>query len=509
MTREDLRERIRQGLDNEFSKDENGLFYDEIYADYRDDLPDEAAKEILSSKEPIDVLTEKISDWYQEASWDLETQAIDKLRKDPDLDAAYEENEDLFRDILFEHFYVKEPFDHYLEQDIELNIVIDSGNFNYDCVLEGFAHSYYGDWADGIDDRSSLLWLCNQQGVSKEELEQALKTGECYPEHMSVLIARHADLHRQLKDLGYVPNKPMDHYNQKGAVKALVHAESNVRNHTRALEKYRANLADCALSYNEFCEKWKGMPQNKISDRTPPSFEAWERRRSETQERAMNAISVVTAQLENDKAHLEEVLKEPGVAAAAKLRSELLELTQPYITMKQSEEYKKGRFLETVIQESENVTSHMNTLTVLVKMSLQEAMHLAQVINGEAHLNKSFIPEERTSQSSVLLSKDAVVGLYDPWYGSGSLFEIELVKPLEIPVKLIHDANIDGNLGYSINNIYGGLEYRESLEEIRPVPPELAKKPLNQVLNEVQDSVGSRSDPIDQTNGNRNPPLER
>ncbi len=509
MTQIELKDRIVEALNEHYFKDENGLYYNEVYADYRDKLDDETAKEILKSRAPMEVLTEKMSEWYQESVWTLEDQAIDTLRNDSDLEAAYEENEDLFRDTLFELFYIKEPFDHYLKQDVEINIVLDTGNMNYDCTLDGFAHGYYGGREGEVDPRSSLLWLCEQQGVSKAELEQALKTGECYPKDITGLLNRHSNIIRQLKDLGYVPNKPMDHYNQKGAFKTLVQAESRVRNHTRSLEKYRANLADCELCYEEFCDKWASIPGNKKFARTPPAKDVWERRRSETRTRLLEAISLVETQLSNDKAYLEEVLKEPGVAAAATLRNQLSELAEPFATMKRSEEYKKGRFLETVIQESANVTSHMNTLTALVKMPLNKAMELTEVVNEEAHMNESYIPEERIGRSSIVLSADTVIGLYDPWYGSGSMFDIALRKSLEVPVRMIHDANIDGNLGYSINAIYGGMDYGETLEDIRAVIPEPVKTPLDQVLENAQNTSHMQQENQNASTQTRTHPSER
>lgn len=492
MEKEMLRERMANALEDHCFKDKDGLFYDEIYADYRDEMGMDNIKDVLSSDDPMSRFYEYFEDAYADERWRLEDQISDKLREDPELAAAYEENEDLFRDTLFELYYVKEPLDHFLDQDVEINIVLDTGDCNYDFTKNSFAHGYYWDPEDGVEEESSLLWLCRQQGVSKEELEQALKTGECYPKRISAMISHHTELHKQMKELGYVSDKPMDRYNQKDAFKKLFGAEELVRTSTRSVEKQRANLADCDLSYEGFCEKWMSIPGNMKNNRQPPTREHWHQRVADTRPRVVAALEQAQADLSAHEATLAELLKDPEVARAAQLRDELRSLNEEYIPMTFSEEYKKGKFLESVIRESANTTSHMNALAALVKLPLREAIRLAEVIQSEKQLNDSYYPDDRKGKSSIVLDKDAVLGLYDSWNGAGGLFEIELHQPLEIPVSLIYDANIDGFLGYGIQSIYGGLEYSESLREIRKVPPELTKKPLDQALKDARNVADSQ-----------------
>lgn len=492
MTNEELRSLMEQALAEHCSKDNNGQYFGEIYVDYRDELGEESIRAILKAEDPMQAFGELLAESYQKAVWQLESDMEDKLREDPALAAAYEENEELFRDTFHDLFYVNYPYDHFLNEDVEINIVLDTGDCNYDFVLNSFAHGYYGDPEEGVDEHSSLLWLCRQQGVPKEDLEQALQTGECYPKHISETMERHDQIWKEMKALGCVPDKPMDHYNQNGAFKTLLHAESLVQNRTRSIEKHRANLTDCALSYEQFCEKWLNTGSNRTMGRTPPSEANWATRRAEVQAQSSEALAQLETQLAGDKAHLDEVLKDPDVARAAQLREELKELNETYIPMRQTDEFKKGKFLESVIRESANTSSHMNALAALVKMPLREAINLNAVIRAEATLNDSYIPEERKGESSILLDKDTVLGLYDSWNGAGGLFEIELVKPLEVPVNLIFDANVDGSLGYGIESIDGGMEYSDSLQEIREVPPELTQQPLEQRLQAAKDIAAAQ-----------------
>ena len=482
MDREELKRRMSEVLDQHYFKDENGLFYDEVYVDYRDELGDDNAREILGAKAPMEVFDQKMDEWYSEACDQSESNAIDKLiEADPALAAVYDENEDLFRDTLFDIFYVKLPHDHFLDQDVEINIVLDTGDCNYDFTLNSFAHGYYGDPEEGVDECSALLWLCRQQGVSKEELEHALETGDCYPKHICDLMQKRNEIFKELKDLGCVPDKPWDHYNQKGAFKTLMQAESKVMQDSISLQRHRNALADCDLTYDQFCEKWKSK-----NNRTPPIEELWKMRCEDVRTSVSKELPSIIDRMEQDKAHLERVLKDPDVARAAKLRDDLKVLDEDYVPFTHTNEFKKGKFLESVIDESANTSSHMNALTALVKMPLRDAIRLNEVIQAEAELNNSYTPEERKGKSSIVLDKDAVMGLYDSWNGAGGMFEIQLLEPLEVPVRFIHDANVDGSLGYGIQSIYGGLDYSESLKEIREVSPELIRKPLDQVLQEAK-----------------------
>lgn len=489
METEALKKRIAENLADHYFQDSNGLFYNEIYKDYRDELSEGTVKEIINAEDPESRLYELLDESYREEIWRLEDEAIDQLRQDPELEEAWKEDEDLFRDLVFDQFYVKVPFDDFLKEEQEINIVLDTGDCNYDFVLNSFAHGYYGDREEGVDEHSSLLWLCRQQGVSKEELETALKTGSCYPENIEAVMERHAEVHKALKALGYVPDKPMDPYNQKGEFKTLLRAELAVRNLEQKVRKCESNLASCDLSYEAFCEKWNSMHSFKEALHTPPSEVAWERKKQYVREQNTELLNSLRPQLEQARTDLKTCLQDPSVAMTADLRERLREINEEYIPMRQTADFAKGRFLESVITESANTTSHMNALTALVKMPLRDAIQLAKAIKVEAPLNDSYVPEERKGEGSILLDKDTVLGLYDSWNGAGGLFEIKLMAPLELPIRLIHDANVDGNLGYGIYQIYGGMEYGESLQEIRSMPEPPIKQPLAQTVQAAQNTA--------------------
>ena len=119
----------------------------------------------------------------------------------------------------------------------------------------------------------------------------------------------------------------------------------------------------------------------------------------------------------------------------------------------------KHGFLPTLGQELVNMPSSVSVLTFLVEMTLEQALQIAEALTCLKKWNMY-------SNSTLLISKDTMCGLYDPWEGGGSLFEIELKKDLYIPLKFIWAAKPDGCVGrHSISNCYGmcGSAWKDTL----------------------------------------------
>ena len=492
MTREEMKELMAEKLTEHLDRDEDGLFYSEVYVDYRDELSDDTIRTILSSDDPQQAYYELVTDAYEFAAIEEENEIIKRLEEDPVLAAAYKEDEDLFRDTLSDLFYVKLPYDHFLSEKVDINILLDTGDCNYDFIHNSFAHGYYGDREEEVDETSSLLWLCRQQGVTKEDLELALKTGEYFPKDIEEIMERHAAIMHVMKGLGYRPDKPDDPHSQQGSYKELIQAEQRVQDLEQKLRRCQNNLAECELSYDDFCAKWLSIRGGGKKDATPPDEGFWSRRRLDIENREGARLKALTTSLEAAKEMLAVTMKKPEIQMTSDLRDKLRKISEAYAPLRHSAEYKKGRFLESVIRESANVTSHMNALTALVRMPLRDAIQLSEVIHAEAPLNESYYPDQRTGKSTITLGKDSHLGLYCPWQGAGSLFEIELTKPLELPVSLIFHANVDGSLGYGIQSIYGGLDYEESLEEIK-VDPNLMKPPLKEQIQTAKETAGKHA----------------
>lgn len=103
-----------------------------------------------------------------------------------------------------------------------------------------------------------------------------------------------------------------------------------------------------------------------------------------------------------------------------------------------------SKFAISVIEELQNLPSHMACLTFLVKMPLFDYLKLTE-----------------TTKGNVTLSKNTPCGLFDPWNGGGSLLEITLDKDVVLPVDKIWRVWLDcrgskaGGYGWDVSDVYG------------------------------------------------------
>lgn len=146
----------------------------ELYADYRDEIDSKTALEILEADIPEDHLYEMMSDWYSEQ----EADEIDEIAKKV-MDRFCEEKPDEAEvlDCVRDHVYCDYPFDHYLDQGFKVPVMVDTGDGNYDYVLNNIVPGWGGCEAEDIDDDASLVWLVEQQGYTKSDLATAISEG--------------------------------------------------------------------------------------------------------------------------------------------------------------------------------------------------------------------------------------------------------------------------------------------------------------------------------------------
>lgn len=135
------------------------------------------------------------------------------------------------------------------------------------------------------------------------------------------------------------------------------------------------------------------------------------------------------------------------------------------------------KFVNSCIQELENLPSHMATLTFLVNMKLFDYFELREAMESEKKLNKSYILEERKGTGTITISKNTMCGLFDVWSGGGSVLEIELDKDVVLPIKCIWKAEIEtgkSEYGYSVDSVYGlvGSAWDGTVKETHYMKPE-------------------------------------
>ena len=308
MTLRELENKILKIIKEElkYINDDGGI---EIYTDYTDrELSLSFIKDIIKHKNPYEVFNDMLAEW----SMDYEAEyGINELEKEIK-EYLTEEEIDLFNDNSAElwdfiHEYVYFYYDaNDFNNDVKVNILIDCGNWNYDCTCDNVLN-WYGNSGNGsIPIESSMLWLAKTQGKATA-LRKACK--------------------RVHRNDGY---------------------------------------------YNE-------------------------------------------------------------------------------------REINEDKFIESCIQEFENASSSMNTVTFLVEMNLFDLFHLIE------------LKQKEETKSYFVLGKDTECGLFDPWNGGGSVLEIELDKDIKVPIKNAI-FTVDGckQYGYDVDEVYGliGSCWKETLKNI-------------------------------------------
>lgn len=169
-----LKDAIRDVLSTICRKDDNGVFYREIYVDYQDTLDDRTLKKICNDDHPREKLWELLDEWYRDCEWEYADNVVKWVLEDADVAELIENlDADEVRELIRDQFYIRYPDKHFLKEDVLVDLVIDTGDMNYDFT-SNIIGGHYDASDDSIPEEASLLWLARQQGYKKSELKKAL-----------------------------------------------------------------------------------------------------------------------------------------------------------------------------------------------------------------------------------------------------------------------------------------------------------------------------------------------
>lgn len=110
-------------------------------------------------------------------------------------------------------------------------------------------------------------------------------------------------------------------------------------------------------------------------------------------------------------------------------------------------------FIESCIEEYENLSSSMGTLTMLVKMPLLTVLDLLEAKEKErTGMNDNI-------KTSIVFSPGTICGLFDPWSGSGSLLGIKFDKDFEVDIQHLRIGIEKCEIyGYDVDEVYGLID---------------------------------------------------
>lgn len=182
-----IKQIVRETIENKmraWQKKPDGYYHEEICADYRDEMEDSTLKEIMKSEDPEQTFYEKMFEWYQDAEYEIERNLLEAVVASIETAAPTETyDEDEIKDEIRELVSIDYPYEHFLKQEFCVNIFVDTGDGNYDYVLNCVYPHYNGRCGETINDRASIVWLARQQGYTKTELNKALREGDIKDPH--------------------------------------------------------------------------------------------------------------------------------------------------------------------------------------------------------------------------------------------------------------------------------------------------------------------------------------
>lgn len=146
----------------------------EVYAGYNDTLQIDSVIRWCEAANPRDAFYESLCEWYNDfCDFDCPQEILQVIKPHWDTD-KYELDEESVMDWLHEHICYLFPEDHYLDQTVCVDLIVDTGDGNYDFVLNDIFPHYDGVYGEVISEKASVLWLARQQGYKKRELNKAL-----------------------------------------------------------------------------------------------------------------------------------------------------------------------------------------------------------------------------------------------------------------------------------------------------------------------------------------------
>ena len=154
-----LKERIKEIVENNFRTNDDGGI--EVYCDYRDELCDATIKEIMKSDNPRQAFSETLWNFDDSYEWSHLFDTVKRELKGDD-EELYLNNQTEMSDFLYETYSFYYPEEHF-NKSVKVNIMLDTGNMNYDFTCDNVLNWYGQGCGNEFDKNSSMLWLAKQQ----------------------------------------------------------------------------------------------------------------------------------------------------------------------------------------------------------------------------------------------------------------------------------------------------------------------------------------------------------
>jgi hypothetical protein len=159
--------------------EKDSRYESEIYVDYSDSLTEKQLEVISKSENKMEQFFEELEEYSMYSADYAEDEIMKEIERhwDEDEHGEFDEYAEIAREFVRENVDFNFPYDHYLKQDVKVNLMLDTGDANYDYTLNNF-YSYNASQDEEISSESSIIWLVQQQGYTKEQLTEFLKNDD-------------------------------------------------------------------------------------------------------------------------------------------------------------------------------------------------------------------------------------------------------------------------------------------------------------------------------------------
>lgn len=167
--------------DDMYTRQEDGTYVLQVTMDRGDELTDHAIEEILSAEDPEAAFYEAVEEVFDPYyKGDYFCDIVERVTRALGPSAEKEEEKvwETAQDILCEKLFFEYPYEAYLDQTVMTDLIIDTGDGNFDFSLNTVYPSWRGEKGEKLDSRASIVWLSRTQGYSKAALEKELSKGD-------------------------------------------------------------------------------------------------------------------------------------------------------------------------------------------------------------------------------------------------------------------------------------------------------------------------------------------
>lgn len=120
----------------------------DVYREYNDNLGQDTILSYLEQKDPMEAFYEDVSEMYGEYNSWIFSDVYNDIENDMTEEEArfMEENEEAYKDVVYENLDVNFPYDDFLDEKICCDIVIDNGDANTDFNAHTISPCYEADY---------------------------------------------------------------------------------------------------------------------------------------------------------------------------------------------------------------------------------------------------------------------------------------------------------------------------------------------------------------------------